>query len=294
MTAVEDVAVGESPLSYDAVSNSIKMQSFWQPWGGFEARYWTPSDDRPLSSIPLAIPLNCSSQQMALYRQIAGSDVLTEEELNAYHLYDIDPTFVVNDALVPNCTFRGVRQSGIYDAAAGEEVVKAASIVEEAMLWPYPGAPFTNNSIPTYALIKYGVETTNFALTPDDKTLAKDRANWKEGRTVEGVDGIRYGDLIIEFNHSVIASGPMNRMDPKKLADASSKDIGKFFRIHDYLLVATPKECPLPPSGAYSSNDGLQCLVYIIIQCPMFNEDVEPYQNNFFEESSQCTLAGRK
>jgi hypothetical protein len=290
MSAVENVATGESALSNYPLSNLSYSQYDWIPFMGYETSVWTNADGGPIASIPLEIPLNCTSERMVQYIQTQGYG-LTQEDIDAFRANGIDANVVVYGALLPNCTYTAARASGIFDEDSG--ALTDAEIVEHALLVPHQSFHYAGGVAPEYGLIRNGelfrYAGATFELSPDDKTLAKDRSNWKEGRIVEGIEGLRYGNEVIEFNRTVISSGPLIQVVNKPGADITSTNPNNYDYIHSYMLVSTVKECPSPPSGIITTS---QCLAFVFIECSRFNEDFEPLQNQFVQEPSSCIVSG--
>jgi hypothetical protein len=207
------------------------------------------------------------------------------------------------EAAVPNCSFNGLRLSGIYEEEEdGDNDEKAtntsssssssAYIVEYA--YTEKEEAIAELGEHKYGLVKSGHVVDQVLLTFSDRILARDRDDWKKGRTVSGIDGVRYGKYNVTFTNTVISSGPFLRLEASQYGTDATIDSVDWAQWSSYLLVATVDECPPRPSGSVELDDGLQCLGFIFLECERFAEDVENYPTELStNETSICEIGSK-
>jgi len=216
--------------------------------------YFYGENNTFLNEIPLEIPLNCESYDLVEVDQFLLSKCGNTPNDLRY-----------STALVPNCYFSAERPTGIF----GEQP-KTAAILESAH------QVFSTN---TSVLLKNGTdEFQMFNATPDMRDLARDRSNWKSGRTVPGITGLRIGThLDIDFGTVVLAGGtqdtdiiPYFNGPPNA---SGFQDIDLITQANTYyLLVAdVAGTCPQRPSGFPATDT--TCYATVEINCPSFPED---------------------
>lgn len=223
-------------------------------WGGVNAscEYAARSDDNFLTQIDFEIPLNCTSTEM-----IPIDITSLENQESRVPLETL--------ALVPNCTYRSRRSTGIYGlnpaAASVQEVVSVD-------VYSYTGAEsdvfLTNDS----------GRFQSFNATHEMKELARFRDDWKKGREVEGIEGIQIGTLDIALGAVVLGTGVEEASDINDDASDFLETGILWIRRSAYGLVGEILGgCPPRPSGAPAVHN--ICFVVIILTCESFPEDTE-------------------
>ena len=249
-------------------------------WGGVSnATFFFQSDESHLTQIDLVLPLNCSNTEM----------VEVEQELqpvaNPGYSPDLFEALVhtdrnnklTNTALVPNCAYSSSRASGIFDA----ENVGTASVHEYAWLLSpsFDGQVF---------LTKDEARFTEFNVTRNTRLLARDRDDWRVGRSAQSdIDGLQIGSVEISFGAVVLATGPESSPGVRTI---SSESGFLWERRNTYGVVAEVLgDCPPRPSGIAAADSS--CMVVMRMNCQAFDEDIEPYpERDAFVGNPVCSL----
>ena len=186
LSATTLIARGSSPFVLEAPRPWRETLNF----GGIWCNTFFMPDDSPVAVLEEEIPLDCSSTELAAI----------PEAMFGFPVYD-EPIY--NTALVPNCTFTGIRSSGVFGRELG-----FAEIVEHI---DYTGIAPDIDGIDTGEgiLLRRANETfQKFTLTPSQKLLARDRDDWKTGRVVDDAfDGLEIGNVTIDLGRVVVATG---------------------------------------------------------------------------------------
>jgi len=275
MEAVGLIARGGSPFVSDRTSKSNWTQGEWL---GYNAMFRYQEDDSPLQEVSLEVPLDCISSQMVRIDQTSVAVPLFDpfSYFNASQNVNMSTT-----ALTPNCTFHSLRSTGIYGGSRA-----TASVVETVINTPpYYSAGFTDEVF----LTKQGEKIDNVRLTPEMKSLARDREDWRHGRSLTGVvDGIHIGNSDVALGAVVIATGP--EADPYfEYTPFDSAEI-IWTRHNTYALVGEiVGKCPPRPSGLPATNTN--CIAILMLYCPAFSEDYQiwPAADSYLVDSL-CTI----
>ncbi|CAJ1945476.1 unnamed protein product [Cylindrotheca closterium] len=217
-------------------------------FGGFQYDTTYMPDDSAIVSMATEIPLICESSHPAIIEEAMTGGALDET--------------VYNTAVIPNCTFLGIRPSGVFSGS-----LEQVEIVEKMSTPPWI-AGFVGDEVQ----LKNGEELFySFVLDHEQRKLARDRDDWKKGRTLDNViDGIQIGNETIEFGRVVLASG--NSL-------ASDVTIGSGRKYYS-LFAEIVGECPNRPSGLQST--GTQCLAIVRNECDSFPEDTDALYNKIY------------
>lgn len=235
LKSIEDVAGGFSALLKKKESDYVKTSLSFGGVADFLSFF--EASNGPLVGLDDEIPLNCSSSvPMAKFNQ-------TSEGIPPFDVV------VQNEAWIPNCTFSGLRTSGIHPGPTG-----SVEILEHAHFL----AIYAERNRGSDILLRNGADFfQSLQLSPDSKRLARDRQDWTKGRVVSEVDGVRIGNLTIDFGRVVLASGPEKGWYEEEE------------RRHFHALVAEIKDtCPPRPSG-FSSKD-TSCVAVMTLYCDSF------------------------
>ena len=271
MAAVELVVRGASPFSSMA-PNVTRIDASWGGLPFFNAYFGSGIDDwAPLNELDLEIPLNCEKLDvMRNFTQTVGETFQ----------FGTVPTANIS---LPACDFSRARASGIYEGASG--TIQILEYVEVPLLPPIVNGAFDQG----VSLIQNGTDNfQTFLATPDDKRLARDRENWKEGRVFVGIDGLQVGNLTIPFGRVVLATGGESRSSP---VDDRTVPIEWNRRSEYGLLAEVEGACPQRPSGR--SVRQTACLAVLTIECETFKEDyVSQYDQVFYPiiQDTICSL----
>jgi hypothetical protein len=144
------------------------------------------------------------------------------------------------------------------------------------------------------------IKFKDFEATPEMKKLALYREDWRTGRLVQDIDGLRIGTLDISLGAMVLATGPE---DTPTINDYDVyAETGLVWDRHSiYALVGEIiGQCPPRPSGILSTDNS--CFAIITLRCQTFPEDYENpalnallYENGVIDSlhsNSNCTLSG--
>ena len=255
MAAVTLIARGRSPFVTSTSSVEVWEDSSWDIPGSLSV--FVDNDRTPLSQLAQEIPLNCDSLDFARIEQFS----ITNTNLEV-------PVGGVDN--VPNCSFAGLRSSGVFGANT-----TAAEILEYTTI--------TNIRIgPKAVYLRNGTDLfQEFEVTPKSKQLARDRLDWREGRVFYDVDGISIGNLEIDFGTVVLASGTAGL---STLEEVSPRNY--------YGLVAEiVGGCPPRPSTLTTKDT--QCMALVTLLCDLFPEDIAPIVHSVYypqDTSSTCNL----
>ena len=254
--AITAIARSASPFTQVAPRPERTML----PFG--EYRYPTTylPDDSPLVSIDAEIPLVCQSDTFSIVRESIPGGILD------------DPLY--NDAAVPNCTFSGIRRTGVFrDADSSQD--QRIEIVEKMI-----SLPRISGVVGEEVQLKKGNDLFHsFSLTHEQRKLARDRDNWRKGRTLDNVlDGIQIGNTtIISIGTIVYSSG------------TSTEDGTTEYSLFSEIVGA----CPNRPSGLETSDT--HCLAVIRVECDSFPEDTETFYHELYApidaEEVNCELS---
>ena len=266
LEAANLIARGSSPFSSKFLG-TIQNEVTYFGVDSFSVRVGIPCEASteqvplPIIEIPLEIPLSCESSGMVRIPQILVG------------LPYVEPLRHV--ALIPNCTLTEARSSGIY------EPPQSAQILE----WAANYIDFLYADINQYTsidLIVNGNLTKTFLATPEDKKLARDRIDWKQGRRVSGVDGVQIGNKTIGFSTVILATGGEYNTGAQSLTEEAN--------LKSYRLFATLIDgCPERPSR-YPVTPDMACFATAILKCPTFQEDDDLPSDLYFVSSvsSEC------
>jgi len=226
------------------------------------------SGDEPLAQVDLEVPLRCANESMKAITQTINANFST---------YTGPPRVPLNnDVLIPDCEFNMQRSSGIYKSRKGQ-----AEILERIITEFYPA---------NYTLIHPGILDPDitagfpgqvFAFTPTDKALARDRDDWRKGRIIPNVSGARIGDILIQFNATVLATGDVSQ-------EYNPADGALNQNQYKFLVSNVIGECPPLPSGR--STDGVECLVFHELNClsGIFQEELVPFIPSDFQNQGEA------
>jgi len=239
MDAVEIIARGGSPFVQQTDFTNVTRTRV--NWGGApNVQIFYHDDGSFLSQISLEIPIDCFNSEME------------EIDFGFFSLSELDTMWT---SLVPNCTFTGPRLSGIYGNSPG-----TATIIEQAETI---GAFFEDQvflKTDTDGLVQ------DFIATPEMKELASFREDWRRGRYVPGIRGLKIGEFDIDFGAVVLATGVEENAEV-------SPEI-EWNRYNEYGLIGEILgECPPRPSGLSMSN--LSCMAILTLSCESFQEDFQ-------------------
>lgn len=120
-------------------------------------------------------------------------------------------------------------------------------------------------------MIVNGTLTKEYLVTPEERALARDREDWKQGRRVTGIEGVQVGNETITFLTVILSSVPNH------------------FSTH--ALLARIETCPGRPSGFSMDND-TSCMAYVFLECESFPEDTGEIVDGVFikGEPSRCNM----
>ena len=229
---------------------------------GFRVDY-VPGD-YPLCKMTTELPLNCSDSEMTHIQQRlpAGSFKGTTLDISAQ---------------VPNCTFRGRRESGFY----GEDELGSAKILETAFV-PFSGKIEVSLSNGTGNVRGSG----RFYLSHEDKRLARDRPDWRKGRRVTAFDTLVIDNTSIELGALVIASSEIQESYTFGSASNNVQRDTKYYGLIAEIL----GPCPPRPSGL--AHDDTVCLTLVSIWCDPFLEDESSFYNEVYSlrDPSECSM----
>lgn len=243
LKAVEDIAGGFSALTNNGNDLEGDYVRTTLSYGGVpDFVSFFEANNGALTSLNNEIPLNCSSSEpMAEFEQV--NDGVQPFDAAVRHT-----------AWIPNCTFSGLRESGIYPGP----ITGSAVILEQASL----AGIFTEemNNRGKEIRLRNGTDFfQEFQVSPASKQLARDRQDWTRGRVISEVDGMMIGNITIDFGRVVIATGPEASGGP------SSEDSRRDF---NGIVAEIDGECPPRPSGLDSS--GTSCVAIVTLLCDSF------------------------
>jgi hypothetical protein len=272
LSAIEAIAIGDSPLAF--ASGSLEVNRTQKRFDGIDAWVTSRNDGSPLASIPLLIPLNCSSAEMVPIEQVQGFDDDSGERR------------IVHVAHVPNCSFTESRSSGIYYDDDMGVTDDHAYILE----YSFTTEAAHESSIGQYGLLQNGNSFPQKVIQVPvrDRELARDRQpSWQEGRSVQGIDGIQFGTNRLNLASAFIASGPPLWIDSTTDIQAGTSS---WTLQYSYLLVGAVEEGGCPPllSGAVGRN--LACMAFVELECDQFAEDVERTKDQFIQADPTCKV----
>jgi len=276
LDAVDLIARGGSPFVKGRPASSIESEIAGVPTF---LRYH--SDDGALAQIDTQLPLDCTSSNMVAIDQIA----LATPALGFTRFINTTQQINFNStALVPNCTFSALRASGIYSGSRSVASVQEHAIISNT--GDDDQVFLTNQGIPLPQQLAGPTSATEtFTIPPSAKRLARDRDDWRTGRSLSNfIDGIQIGELSIPFASAVMASGPEAFPDGIENSQGTGID---WDRHYTNGLVAQPLgDCPPRPSGLPS--EGMECIVFVRMRCDAFEEDFQivPLQDPFLSDSN--------
>lgn len=249
------IARGGSPFVVQPGENRTK-----RVLGGLEGSFYEHNIGNDyISEISTEIPLNCAGTEQANQTGVGTPP------------FDRPIKHTIN---IPNCEFSALRQSGIYQPKG-----ETARILARIAFVTSSSVGQHNTSL---FLRKDGRLFKDFSLPPEDKQLARDRENWRAGRTVSSIDGVQVGNITIPFNSTVIASG--RRFDTGLELKST----------YEYALLGEVEgPCPAPPHASSTPTESLACLVSATLTCDEFPEDTQSIGHEIFSptnEPSECTL----
>ena len=217
----------------------------------------------PLAEIPLEIPVSCAPGQstMVPLPQIIWDRFVEPLRHTAY---------------VPNCTLTETRSSGIFQNPPSAQILEHARRVTAPDLNDTSASSLVN-------LIVDGSPTPIFQATPEDKKLARDRPDWKQGRRVSGVEGAQIGNETIAFSTVILATGG-------EIFDGFAFQNVEQLRSHRLFATLTDG-CPDRPSG-YPLTAEMVCFASVELDCPAFDEDNNVPDDVFFVsgEATECNV----
>lgn len=257
-------------------------------WEGSAALVVYRSDDTPITSMDLEIPLNCSGPELVEMEQnqIVSPAFIFENFAQGYEQYYNRSQNVERKTLsrVPDCEFASRRETGIFMGGGGSNRSRrrTASIHEYATLNDNDRVFLAKdgNALPKQASTANPV----FTLTPEWKRLARDREDWRTGRTIDGAfNGVFIGDTTyLPLGRVVLATGPEAVAGPIDVPINSDNDSDgggvDFSRTNNYGIVGEilGNECPRRPSGLPATGAG-GCFVVLLAACPTFREDFQSF-----------------
>lgn len=244
LNAADDIAAGGSPFANYAATERIDLD-----YGGVSSSAFY--GEKILSKIDMELPLDCSTSSMVNVPQ-------TIRGLQSNPLFELVPLQNL-DATVPNCAFNAPRSTGIFDKSNS-----SAEILEYM---------FSYTSV---LLEKAGTLSPAVTFTFSDRALALDRDDWKLGRVVHDISGMRYGNVTIQLNATVLATADFGPAD--RLEDIANGSEHRFIQSRNYYIVSNViGACPPLPSGR-TKEKNLECLVISQLFCSeLFGEDIWPY-----------------
>lgn len=203
------------------------------------------NDSSPLISIPLAIPLECEDEPMRI-QEAWGQD----SSLNLF-----------TTSLVPNCAFRSRRASGIY----GEDQLPHADITAYVA---------TDHNISLYLRgLEHHELRNDFDFPIDGAQLARDRVDFRNGRPVDDIGGLKIGNQVLPFDSAFLASGGPYPTDGSFAT--------KFYAV---LGRVEANSCPEDPNGSPES----ECIAIITLGCVEFSEDRG--EIDYYTEIKRCNI----
>ena len=248
LSATTQISRGSSPFVQGAVRPWRETLDF----GGVGFNTFFMPDDSPVAVMDREIALDCASTELAVIPEVISGQVFDEP--------------IYNTASIPNCTFTGIRSSGIFR----KETERKAEIVEHILLvgiLPDLDGIDTGKDV---LLRKDNTTFQKFTLNSTQKLLARDREDWKMGRVVDGIfDSLIIGKVAIDIGRVVLANGG-----------------------NVYGFVAQINgDCPERPSGL--SAEDTACLAFIRATCDSFEEDSASLYHEIYSPittSSECAL----
>ena len=246
--AIGTIASASSPFTQVAPLPQRKGSDF----GGYPIDTTYMPDDSPIVAMNMQIPLVCESSELAMIEESMLLGVFSQP------LY--------NTAALPNCTFSGVRSSGI---SVHEKSKPSIEILEKMIVLPEL-LGFADSEV---QLTKGEDRFHSFDLDHEQRKLARDRDDWRKGRTLENVmDGIQIGNEQIAFGRVVLASG---NSFGNFLGETVTED-NKYYS----LFAEIQGGCPNRPSGLNAS--GTQCMAIVRTQCESFPEDTSAVYHEIY------------
>jgi len=222
--------------------------------------------EKPLSRIGMKLPLHCKTSSMvAISQTINSPDVPGADDY-----YERVP--VKNDAAVPDCDYNDRRSSGIF---VGQE--------EQAEILEHMSTYFPADNLTLAQGEKLGKTVT---FTPGDKALAIDRDDWKQGRKVSKIRGLVFGDLVIPFGTTVLATAEYGLQQQQNFGN---RNINLFQERYYFLVSNVVGKCSPLPSGRQIER--IECMVFTGIECdPVFIEDIEAAIPSDFKDPDDLYL----
>lgn len=267
IAAVDAIARGESPLLSTNTSQSNDFESSTDlglfDYAGVDVYYLEAIKGSVLTGIDLAIPLTCKSMEMRPVDQLQGKG---EDR-------------IYTTARIPDCVFSSKRESGIFydDDATGSTQLRAEITAYLRAFSSRPDA--TQQGI---SLLIGNESFTVLSIPAKVRDLARDRDDWKFGRTISGIRAIQFGTTEITVGRVVLASGG------EGLVELSLNDTVAD-RTTEYVLVGEiDGDCPPFPAG--SAGQGSECLSVTTLRCFTFPEDYLSKRVDSIPEVTDCNV----
>uniref|UniRef100_A0A7S2EK41 Uncharacterized protein n=1 Tax=Ditylum brightwellii TaxID=49249 RepID=A0A7S2EK41_9STRA len=218
-----------------------------------------------LSRMKQKIPLNCASMEMKRISQktlgVSDSSILSD-------------VFEAS-SLLPNCDFSQLRKSGIY----GDDHVPSTTVTDFAT-YIVGGKDSSKSQI---KLRFSDGDSTEFFIPQVARKLARDREDWKEGRTISGINAIVHNGVSSVKLGKIVFSNAGAFVGPSITSDSLQGNSD------EYMFVAEIEdECPQPPGVWYSGRR--ECLAIIDAVCEPFPEDTLIVPIDFAQSSLGMTF----